>query len=271
MTMPETEAEGTRHGHAGARGAALRLRRTAHALRHRAGARGRPKDRRRAVRPARDGARGSGCGRRAAERRRRMAALHPSGHRRRGRAFRALVAAGSAHEGRARDARDRRVQAARDPAPDHFDPRRQLRRGPPRPPGQGARRGSGTRGDARPADPAGDDADVPGTTRAAFPGRSALIGSSPRASMRSRTRTRRRSARLPRMPSMPSPPSRSSPPSSACRSSVSSASSRARGTAPVAACEELIVEGRVTLNGTVATLGDRADPSRMRFGSTVSR
>jgi 23S rRNA pseudouridine2605 synthase len=26
------------------------------------------------------------------------------------------------------------------------------------------------------------------------------------------------------------------------------------------ACEELIVEGRVTLNGTVATLGDRADP-----------
>jgi 23S rRNA pseudouridine2605 synthase len=27
------------------------------------------------------------------------------------------------------------------------------------------------------------------------------------------------------------------------------------------ACEELIVEGRVTLNGTVATLGDRADPT----------
>jgi 23S rRNA pseudouridine2605 synthase len=27
------------------------------------------------------------------------------------------------------------------------------------------------------------------------------------------------------------------------------------------ACEELIVEGRVTLNGTVATLGDRGDPS----------
>jgi pseudouridine synthase len=26
------------------------------------------------------------------------------------------------------------------------------------------------------------------------------------------------------------------------------------------ACEELIIEGRVTLNGTVATLGDRADP-----------
>jgi 23S rRNA pseudouridine2605 synthase len=25
-------------------------------------------------------------------------------------------------------------------------------------------------------------------------------------------------------------------------------------------CEELIVEGRVTLNGTVATLGDRANP-----------
>ena len=27
------------------------------------------------------------------------------------------------------------------------------------------------------------------------------------------------------------------------------------------ACEELIVEGRVTLNGIVATLGDRADPA----------
>ena len=28
------------------------------------------------------------------------------------------------------------------------------------------------------------------------------------------------------------------------------------------ACEELIVDGRVTLNGNVATLGDRGDPSK---------
>ena len=31
------------------------------------------------------------------------------------------------------------------------------------------------------------------------------------------------------------------------------------------ACEELIVQGRVTLNGTVATLGDRADPLEDRL------
>jgi 23S rRNA pseudouridine2605 synthase len=39
------------------------------------------------------------------------------------------------------------------------------------------------------------------------------------------------------------------------------------------ACEELIVEGRVTLNGTVATLGDRVDPSTGRVvvdGITVN-
>jgi putative transcriptional regulator (Ypuh-like) len=49
-----------------------------------------------------------------------------------------------------------------------------------RPPGQGTRRGGGTGGDPGPADPARDDADVLGTTRAPFPRRAAFIGSSPR-------------------------------------------------------------------------------------------
>ena len=37
------------------------------------------------------------------------------------------------------------------------------------------------------------------------------------------------------------------------------------------ACEELIVEARVTVNGRVATLGDKVDPRWTRSPSTASR
>ena len=70
MTMPKTEAGGERHGHAGARGAVFVSDEplTPSVSRSRSS---RPADRRGALRPARGGARGPGCGRGAPQRRRR--------------------------------------------------------------------------------------------------------------------------------------------------------------------------------------------------------
>ena len=95
-----------------------------------------------------------------AQHRRRVAPVHPSGYRAGRRAVRPVLAPGAPHEGVARDAVDRRVQAARHPAPDLRDPRRELRRRPAGADRPRADRGGRPRGDARSAGALRDD---PGT------------------------------------------------------------------------------------------------------------
>ena len=102
-----------------------------------------------------------------AQRRRRLAAHDASRCRPRRRAVRPLVAAGAADEGGARDARDRRLQAARDAASGLGDPRRELGRACCARSPTAACRGGRPRGGARAADAVRHDARVPRAPRPA--------------------------------------------------------------------------------------------------------
>ena len=102
------------------------------------------------------GVRRAGPRLRPAQRRGRLALLHPRGVRLGRRAVRARRAAGPAHPGRPGDARRGRLQAAGQPGPGLGDPRRERRRrdahaGGPRP-GRGGRARRGDHRDALPHD-----------------------------------------------------------------------------------------------------------------------
>ena len=182
-----------------------------------------------------------------------------------GRALRAVVAAGAPDEGRPRDARDRGVQAAGHPPPGERHPGRELRRRP-----AGARRsrpGRGGRPRRGPGAPPAvrDHAAVPRAPRAAVACLAAVARTAAGAGRRDHATwptvvadaeeaTSRRSSTI-----RSTNPRRRSP--EVAEERLQRALARA-GLGSRRRCEELIAAGVVTVNGRVATLGDKVDIER---------
>src|SRR5437867_1778939 len=229
-----------------ARGAAVHLRRAG--LLDRAGpipgdgsARGGP-----VVRGARPGVRGAGLGHRPSKRCGRMAPDHSS---RRGavrRAIRALLPARPPDQGVARDPGHRGLQAAGDPAPDRGDPGGELRGRPSGPGGPGAGGRGGPGGRTGPTDGVRDDPRLPGT-----PGASLALRAPPARPVARQGRGGRGRGRGGRRVAPPPMP----------EERLQRTLARA-GFGSRRSSEDLIREGRVSVNGRVAVLGDRVDPSR---------
>ena len=153
--------------------------------------------------------------------------------------------------------RHRRVQAAGDPPPDHVDP------------------GVNSDGVLRALQ---DKGLVEEAGREETPGRPILFATTPsflersgclpsRAAVprppprrRRRRGARRAARRRARRAGRRAPASELTGPGDSVAGRAPAASARARGYGSRRACEQLVVEGRVTLNGTVAMLGDRGDP-----------